>query len=224
MKELKPGRTGVAAALALALGSHYLLDAIPHFEGIAPFPGYRMSLLLTLAFGIIGAISTVMLWRFDREMAKLWMVLSIWIGIGPYSYTHWRVLTAIVAVIVLRRISEQEDGSLYLIAAIIAIAPDVLPRSFHTVTEFHDRMHSSIDLSVVVHRRFSTAPLPDSWISRLRDPYSVLAYVLEIGVEAGIFFGALYACCRSRIRTAIEPEARLSTALELRSETSTAGD
>src|ERR1035437_777870 len=82
-------------AFPLAFLSHDVLDAIPHFEGtLLPLKPTEVALIL-LGFGLLGAVLAVLMLRWNRETGKIWLILSLWIGLGTNlsfifhpSYSH----------------------------------------------------------------------------------------------------------------------------------------
>lgn len=193
-------------AFPLAFLSHYALDAIPHFEGTMPIVKPLEKTLVMLAFGLLGALLAVLMLRWNRETGKIWLILALWIGLGPYSFPILRLLTAALALVVAAWTSNRSGGNrwsstAYLLAAMAAIAPDVLSATFRSMKDFHFKMHYKLDWGTMIHRAYSGEPIPTGLLARLHDPYFLLGYALELGVEACIFFTALYLCSREGIET-----------------------
>jgi hypothetical protein len=211
-------------AFPLAFLSHYALDAIPHFETAMPILKPMERTLVMLGFGLLGAVLAVLMLRWNRETGTIWLVLSLWIGLGPNSFSILRVLTAALALVLVAWTSNRSGGnrwssSAYLLACMTAIAPDLLPATFRSMRAFHNRMHYKLDWATMIHHAYSRAPIPASLIARLHDPYFLLGYTLELGVEACIFFTALYLCSRKGIETGKPADSAPATALELSQKT-----
>jgi len=90
------GRVGWVLAFPLAFVSHYLLDAIPHFEGVGPWLRYRDSVWVFAGFGLIGAGLSVYLYRRNRQAGLLWLTLCAWVGLSGITEPLLRPLRAIL--------------------------------------------------------------------------------------------------------------------------------
>lgn len=190
---------GWAAAFALAFVSHPFLDAIPHFEDTGPLSDYRHSLPVFLALGAIGSSLSFVLMRWNREAGWVWLVLSLWIGLGSDFYEEWRIPTAIVALAVLAWKSRYPAAVGYLLAGMLATAADLLPLHVVSVERWHRSMHYQVDWGTHLFRYFSDAALPADWLARLRDPYFLVGYGLELLVEGAILLVCLYVFSRPRL-------------------------
>src|ERR1017187_5620361 len=97
LRRLRWGHWGWVLAFPLAFASHYLLDAIPPFEGIVPIKDFKTNPSLILGIGVVGVVLTLILMRWNREAGRIWLVLFLWIGLGGYSFSWLRLLTAALA-------------------------------------------------------------------------------------------------------------------------------
>ena len=188
-------------AFPLAFMSHYALDAIPHFEGTMPILKPMEKVLVMLAFGLLGAVLAMFMLRWNRETGRIWLILAFWIGLGPYTSFLLRLLTAALALVVAAWTSDRwrwdrRSSMAYLLAAMAAIAPDLIPASVRSMHDFHASMHYYWDWATLLHRAYSHGPIPHGLRARLHDPYYLLGYALELAVEGVIFFTAFYLCSR----------------------------
>lgn len=190
-------RYGWALALPLAFASHYLLDAIPHFEDVGSMksPG-RVPIFLGL--GLIGAVFALFLRRWNREAALIWLLLSLWIGVGSYSYPLLRVLTAVLGLVYFAWKSKQRAAVGYLAGGMLATVADLIPLSISRMEKFHDAIHYQTGWGQRLYLFFSESPVSLRWRERMQNPYFLAGYGLELLVEGVIFFGALYLLSRER--------------------------
>ncbi len=190
-------RYGWALALPLAFASHFLLDAIPHFEDVGSLksPG-RVPIFLGM--GLIGAGFAWFLRRWNREAALIWLLLSLWIGVGSYSYPLLRVLTAVLGLAYFAWKSKQWAAVGYLAGGMLATVADLIPVTAGRMEQLHDAIHYQIGWGERLYFLFSSSPMPLRWRDRLQDPYFRAGYGLELLVEGVIFFGALYLFSRER--------------------------
>ena len=188
------GRWSGVVAFPLAFASHYLLDAIPHFEGVGPFIllKYQASFWVFLGLGMIGGGLAVYLFRRNREAGLIWLLLSLWIGLGGISPPALRLPAALACLGYLAYKTTQDDALGYLLAGMLAVAPDFVTAISSPATLIHNRLHYRLDWATRLYLHFHPPPLPQDWLVRLSNPYFLLGYGLELLVEAVIFFGALY--------------------------------
>ena len=202
------GRWSWVVAFPLAFASHYLLDAIPHFEGVGPFIllKYQASFWVFLGLGMIGGGLAVYLFRRNREAGLIWLLLSLWIGLGGISPPALRLPAALACLGYLAYKTKQADAVASLLAGMLAVAPDwvfVLSRDAHLI---HHRLHYHLDWATRLYLHFHPPPIPQDWQVRLSNPYFLLGYGLELLVEAVIFFLALYLFSRQRLEGEIQAE------------------
>ncbi len=190
-------RYGWALALPLAFASHFLLDAIPHFEDVGSLksPG-RVPIFLGL--GLIGAGFALFLRRWNREAALIWLLLSLWIGVGSHAYPLLRVLTAALGLAYFAWKSKQWAAVGYLAGGMLATVADLIPLTISRMDNFHDVIHYQIGWGERLYLFFSENPIPLRWRERVQNPYFLAGYGLELLLEGVIFFGALYLFSRER--------------------------
>ena len=209
-------RFGWAVALPLAFASHFLLDAIPHFEDVGSLnsPG-RVPIFLGL--GLIGVGFALFLRRWNREAALIWLILSLWIGAGSYSYPLLRILTAALGLAYIVWKSRQWSSVGYLVGGMLATVSDLIPINDGRMKQLHDGIHYQIGWAERLYFLFSSSPVPLRWRDRLLDPYFLAGYGMELLVEGVIFLGALYLLSRERFvwQTAEEDSYKVSEPAEL---------
>ena len=200
------GRVGWVLAFPLAFVSHYLLDAIPHFEGVGPWLRYRDSVWVFVGFGLIGAWLAVYLYRRNRQAGLLWLTLCAWVGLSGISEPLIRLAAALALLGYLAYRTRQADAVGYLLAGMLAFAADLVPRTWSGAIAFHNRMHYQMDWGTYFHRTFQSSPVPANWLSRLQDPYFLTGYSLEILAEALIFLAGFYVFSSLRWKPIPRPE------------------
>lgn len=211
-------------AYPLVFLSHYALDAIPHFEGEISFLTPMQKTLIMLGFGLLGAVLAVLMLRWNREIGTVWLILSLWIGLGPNTFSVLRVLTAALAIILVAWTSHRSGGNpwtgmAYLLAGMAAFAPDLMPANLRFLRAFHIQMHYKRDWANMLHRAYSRRSVGVGLLANLHDPYSLLGYTLEIGVEAIVFLTAFYLCTREGIGPGKLADSASVSALELSQKT-----
>ncbi|MBI2817989.1 MAG: hypothetical protein HYX72_13730 [Acidobacteria bacterium] len=184
-------------AFVLSMASHYLLDSIPHFEGVVPIPNYKHNMPLMLLIGCVGAVLATLLMCWKREAGRIWLVLFLWIAAGFYTFSWWRIATAAAGLAYIAWKSPIRNAVCYAAAGMLAVLPDLLPTAFRSLTIFHRRMHYRSDWASLVYLYFSDPPVPRG-SARLHAPAFLLAYGIELVIEASIFVIALYLYTRER--------------------------
>jgi hypothetical protein len=194
----RAGHWGWVLALPLAFASHYLLDAIPHFEDMFNIVDFRAMPVVILGIGLVGAALAMILSRWNREAARIWLVLFLWIGLGGYSFSWLRILTAALALGYLAWSAKDWSAAGYMLAGLLAVAPDLIFSGIHQMAVVHQFFHYRIDWATRIYTAFSQAPPLREWQARLLNPYFLLGYALELLVEGLIFLGAAYLFFREK--------------------------
>jgi hypothetical protein len=183
----------------LAFLSHYLLDAVPHFEEFGPLFKYRDTIWIFLGLGLLGLLFAGLIWSWNRDAARVWLLLCLWIGLGVYGPVLWRVLSAILIVGAAAATRRMRPRLGYLVAGMLALSADFFPSNWRTMRALHDTIHYHTDWGTILYRRFAGTPDPASWHVRAANPYFLGGWALEILVEACVFFGALWILVRGSI-------------------------
>lgn len=169
---LSPAHFAVGAAIGatvrprwlappLALASHYLLDAIPHFERLGA---------LANAFGIAK-------WKFALAWQGPWIVagvaLLVWMicqAAGSGRWASWGFLMACGALAVL------PDLGKFLLAA------------SHPVNLVHEAMHTQTDWGLSLHRWLVHHGKFFDVREVVTSPVAYIGFLAEIAVEVGLFW------------------------------------
>ena len=217
LRRLRWGHWGWALAFPLAFASHYLLDAIPHFEGIVAIRAYKTNASFILGVGVVGIALTLILMRWNREAGRIWLILFLWIGLGAYSFSWLRILTTALALGYVAWRDKDWSAPGYLLTGMLAVAPDLIPGGFQRMADLHYFFHYKVDWATRIYIAFSKPPLPWSWPARLHDPYFLLGYALELLIEGLIFLGAAYLFFRERFdwQGGEKDEGKISEPLEV---------
>lgn len=200
------GRVGWVLAFPLAFVSHYLLDAVPHFEDLGPLLRFRYSPGVFLGLALIGSGLAVYLYRRNRQAGLLWLALCAWVGLSGISEPLIRLAAALALLGYLAYRTRQADAVGYLVAGMLAFAADLVPRTWSGAIAFHNRMHYQVDWGTYFHRTFPSSPVPANWLSRWQDPYFLAGYSLEILAEALIFLAGFYVFMSLRWEPSPRPE------------------
>jgi hypothetical protein len=186
------GRFGWPLALALAFVSHFLLDAIPHLDAVGPLRGFRYGGLFFPMFGLLGGGLAVYLYRRNRDAGLIWVLLSVWLVIVGLSGTVVRGLAALALLGLLAYRTRRAEMVALFLAGVLAVSPDIVPRTMTVIARFHDVMHFSASWGTSLLLMFRSSPLPSGDLSRLRNPYFLTSLGLEVIVEASIFLVAFW--------------------------------
>lgn len=192
LRRVPPRPLGWVLAFLLAFASHYALDAIPHFEDIGPLVDSPGRVPIFIGLGIAGVLMALLLRRWNRPAAGIWLVFSLWIALGSNSYVLWRIPTAVLALGWLAYRSRRAEALGFLLAGMLAVAADFVPLQYAPARSVHYAAHYKADLGLRLHRAFSQEPVPARLLDRLQSPYFLAGYGLELLAEAVIFFGSLY--------------------------------
>jgi len=204
------GLLGWAFALALAFASHFVLDSIPHMDAIGPLQGFRYSVWLFLAFGLLGGGMAVFLYIRNREAALIWILLSVWIGIAGLAGTMVRGLAALALIGLLAYRTRRAEAPAYLVAGMLAVSGDLVPGPLRLLQNFHDGMHFMVGWGTSLFLRFQSSPIPSGAAARLQNPYFLLGYGLELAVEAAILLAAFLSFSRLALERKVETESAAS--------------
>jgi hypothetical protein len=202
------GRLAWVLAFPLAFASHYLLDAIPHFEDLGPLLQFRYSPWVFLGLALVGSGLAGYLYRRNRQAGLLWLMLCGGIGLAAIPDPLARILAALALLGYVAYRTRQAVAVGYLLAGILAIAADWMPRSWTSAVAFHNRMHAHLDWGTALYIKYEPSPVPVlSWADRVENPYFLAGYGLEILVEALIFLAAFSVFFRLQL----EPKAQTET-------------
>ena len=80
--KLRARRLTKILAFPLAFVSHYLLDAIPHFEQVEILNKYRESHFIFIGLALVGVAVAGLIWHRNRDVGWIWLGICLWIGLG----------------------------------------------------------------------------------------------------------------------------------------------
>jgi len=199
------GRLGWVLAFPLAFASHYLLDAIPHFEDLGPLMlRFRNSPWMFFGLALIGSGLSAHLLRRNRQAGVLWLTLCVGIGLAGIPVPLIRLAAALALLGYIAYRIRKADAVGYLLAGMLAFAADLIPGTWSAASAFHNRMHYQLDWGTYLYLEFQSWPPPWNWLSRIQNPYFLTGYGLELLVEAVIFLAAFSVFFRLRL----EPKAQ----------------
>ena len=203
------GRLGWVLAFPLAFASHYLLDAIPHFEDLGPLMlRFRNSPWMFFGLALIGSGLSAHLLRRNRQAGVLWLTLCVGIGLAGIPAPLIRLAAALALLAYLGYRTRRADAVGYLLAGMLAFAADLIPGTWSAASAFHNRMHYQLDWGTALYVKYEPSPVPFlSWTGRIQNPYFLAGYGLELLVEAVIFLAAFSVFFRLRLepKTQTEP-------------------
>ncbi len=190
-------RTWWTTSLALLLSflSHYVLDAIPHYEEFGPLLRYRETVWVFVAFGLIGLGFAWLLARWSREAAWICVALAPWIALGGNGPALWRLGAALLP-LVIATISPGKKHLGYVVAAMASLSPDFFPASWHALREIHQAVHYQVDWGTRLYASFVGQPVPRSWYLQITNPYFLAGWTLELIIEGAFFFGSIWILIR----------------------------
>jgi len=204
--------------LAAAFASHFLLDAIWHFEAfyaVAVSLGVSVEaavLITALPVGLV--IGPAMLWlsRADREVL-LFCGYAAAANLTAFagSWERQLALAAALSAIFLA-LTRSRRAWVWIAGALAANIPDQWKLWSEGMRSFHDWWHYGweSDLGFWLHRLAGETP-PSFW-GRLEDPLSILGYVLQIAIEAALLLGGLWLLARPRRQARKQEERQPSIA------------
>ncbi|MBI4463828.1 MAG: hypothetical protein HY647_03890 [Acidobacteria bacterium] len=215
-QKLRPRRLGPLGwllAFLLAFVSHYLLDAIPHFETIGPIREYWGGGLVLVVLGVVGVGLSLWLLRRNREAGWIWLILSLWVALGRPSHPWLWLATAVLGLALLAWKTRRAEVVGCLAAGMLAVSADLALSAIRAFERLHHVFHYRLDWGSRIYLAIVGGPRPAPWQARLQDPYFLLGYAAELVVEGFIFFGALYLFSRHRLAWAglAQPSADAST-------------
>ena len=212
------GRWAFVLALPLAFISHYVLDAIPHFEGVKVVQEYKSDLLLIACVGLVGIVAGVVLMKFNRDAGRILLVFSLWAGTRAYTFSWLRVVTAALAVGYMVYATRRWLPVAYLLVGMAAISPDLIPRSFYTMSAVHNSFHYHTDVGTYLYNTFVGTDLPSLGLERLYNPYFVAGYLIEILGEVILFLGCWRLLLHEKFAQAITPPVEAPQTLAVQEE------
>lgn len=185
-------------AVPLAFLSHFLCDAIFHFEAFYPLSRtlgtthYRATIV---TFLVIGCAVAPALWFFARRNTVL-VGFYLYVGAATalFALDDWRQRAAaglLLAGLALL-IGEARTGP-WVAGAFAAQLPDLIRQGMEPLSRLHVFMHytGTVDLGERLYRLFERKS-DLNFDVRFENPYYLAGYLVEVLVEVGIGLGSVY--------------------------------
>jgi len=195
---------GLWLAVPLAFLSHFLCDAIYHFEAFYPLSrtlGTTHYRTAVLTFVVIGLAVTPTLWFFarrNRALAEFYVYVAA--ATAAFAFDDWRQRAA--AGLLLAGLALLIGGARtgpWVAGAFAAQLPDLIRQGVEPLSRLHVFMHytGTVDLGEWLYRLFEReSDLNfDVWFE---NPYYLAGYLIEVLVEVGIGLGSVYYLSRRR--------------------------
>ena len=185
-------------ALPLAFLSHFVCDAIYHFEAFYPLSqklGVSHSEAFAVTVAVLGLALLPALWvlaRRDRGLLPFY--LYVW-AVSPLLAVEgiYRLAVGLLITGLFFLFSDSARLCRWVLGAFAANLPDLARWAFEPLNRLHIASHyeGMHDLGDVIYRLVRKQP--GLFVGyRFDDPYYVLGYVIEIAVEVSLLLGGLY--------------------------------
>lgn len=185
-------------AVPLAFLSHFLCDAIFHFEAFYPLSrtlGTTHDRATVLTFVVIGLAVAPVLWLFARRNGTL-VGFYVYVGaaMAAFAFDDWRQRAA--AGLLLAGLAFLVGGARtgpWVAGAFAAQLPDLIRQGVEPLNHLHVFMHytGTVDLGERLYRLFERKS-DLNFDVRFENPYYLTGYLIEVLVEVGIGLGSVY--------------------------------
>ncbi|MBI3693827.1 MAG: hypothetical protein HY238_03165 [Acidobacteria bacterium] len=189
----------LAVALALSFGTHFVLDAIYHFEAVYPVSvpahwSYERT-MVSLYAGMLLAGAPVLVWirRKSRQVCLFACYAFFMSALAFEPLPLWRLLWAALLTLIWCLVTPTAAARRWAVCTFAAYLPDCLKRLSPAFARFHDAAHYSPGLDL------------GDWVSLLgrgrwklnvntlgSDPYYLTGYAVEVVLEMAILCGCLW--------------------------------
>ena len=186
-------------AIPAAFASHFLLDAIFHFEAFYPLSralgtSHDEAFVIAL-LGAAAAMVPAVWWvaRKDRELAIfcVYLLALVFLRVEEDETPRLAMVLAVTGGVL--AISRSARIRRWAICGFAAVLPDLIRKLLVPVARLHNWVHIPDDrgLGDLTYRLLVNAP-PLFAGDRFGNPAYLLGYFLEIVIEAAILLGALW--------------------------------
>ena len=189
-------------AIPLAFLSHFLCDAIYHFEAFYPLSRslgtthYQAALITVAVVGL--AISPALWILVRRNRVLLGFCVYVAAATAAFAFDDWRQRAAagLLAAGLALLLGGARTGP-WVAGAFAAQLPDLVRQGVEPLNRLHKFMHytGTVDLGERLYRLFEGKSNLHFDV-RFEDPYYLAGYLIEVFVEVGIGLGSVY--CLSR--------------------------
>jgi hypothetical protein len=209
-------------AIPAAFASHFLLDAIFHFEAFYPLSraigtSHDEAFVIAL-LGAAAAMVPAVWWvaRKDRELAIycVYLLALVFLWVEEDQTARLAMVLAVTAGVL--GFSRSARIRRWTICGFAAVLPDLIRKLVPTMARFHNWVHVSDDrgLGDLTYRLLVNAP-PLFVGDRFANPAYLLGYFLEIVIEAAILLAALWWAGKDQQRRLDPVEAAGASAIAL---------
>ena len=191
-------------AVPLAFASHFVCDAMYHFEAFYPLSrtlGTTHNAALVITTLLIGLLLSPVLWilvKRNKRLAALYIYVAA--SSAVFALGDWKQRTAatlLVAGVALLLGSGPRLGA-WITCALAAQLPDLIRAGVEPLNQLHVLAHyeGKMDLGETLYRFFEkTSSL--SFDLRFENAYYLTGYAIEVSIEIGIVMASLYYLSRS---------------------------
>ena len=185
-------------AIPLAFLSHFLCDAIFHFEAFYPLSrtlGTTHYRAAVFTFLVVGLAVTPVLWIFLRRNRVL-MGFCIYVAgaTAAFMFEDWpqRAAAALLLTGLALLIGGARTGP-WVAGAFAAQLPDLIRQGVEPLNRLHVFMHytGTADLGERLYQLFERKSNLNFDV-RFENPYYLAGYLIEVLVEMGIGLGSVY--------------------------------
>jgi len=191
-------------AIPLAFVSHFICDAIYHFEAFYPLSrtlGTTHNEATAVTAVVVGLLLSPVLWILGRRSGRLAAFYLYVVGSSAvFALGDWRQRTAVVLLVIgiLLLLGNGPRLGAWIAGALAAQLPDLIRAGIEPLNRFHIFMHyeGTMDLGEILYRFFEKKSNLNFDL-RFENAYYLTGYVLELLLESGIVIAALYYLSRA---------------------------
>ena len=186
-------------AIPLAFASHFVCDAIYHFEAFYPLSrtlGTTHQGAFVVAASVVALLLLPVLWLLNRGGRGLGAFYIYAAGSSAVlMFDDWRVraaMTLLIAGLFLLAVREVRLAH-WVVGALAGQTPDLIRAGVEPLNRAHIFMHyeGSLDLGGVLYL-FANGEPGLGLDLRFGNPYYLTGYAAEVLIEVGIVVGSLY--------------------------------
>jgi|GEM_PF-3252607 len=179
----------LAVALPLAFLSHFLLDALPHFEsfdGLAEALGTSHETAFWTAAAILGGtVGCGLLWTARKHRDLLMFVAAACTVSIAMRIEGWelKAVTSLALAALFLALTRSQTALVWILGATAATSPDVLKYMHEGFNGIHGSLHFSRGPGYWLHRTLGPGGDVFAW-ERFSEPWFLAGSGVEIALEA----------------------------------------
>jgi len=179
----------LAVALPLAFLSHFLFDALPHFEsfdGLAEALGTSKETAFWTAAAVLGGgIGSALLWTARKHRDLLMFVAAASTVSIAMRIPGWemKVVTSVALAALFLALTRSRHALTWTLGAAAATSPDVIKYLNGAFAAFHGSVHFSRGPGYWLHRILGPGGDVFAW-ERFSEPWFLVGSVFEVGIES----------------------------------------